>query len=223
LPTNHQTILMKLSFLKFLALGFMFSLFACGDSPLDAVEDLFTEYQTAIELKQYGKAAGLIDQKSVEYYNQVIKLALETERKKLGEVNFNSKLMALALRQNYSKKQLKELTGEQVFAFAAENHLNPMDSIAQYKIAKTVMDSGLDKAVSRMYRKGELTETYLKFIKVDGVWKMNFASVMNDDNDSNTSIVVSGIRDENKRAIKIVESISDKRIKRNIWVPANRW
>ena len=86
----------------------MFSLFACGDSPLDAVEDLFTEYQTAIELKQYGKAAGLIDQKSVEYYNQVIKLALETERKKLGEVNFNSKLMALALRQNYSKKQLKE-------------------------------------------------------------------------------------------------------------------
>lgn len=214
---------MKSPFLKFLALGFIVSLFACGDSPLEGVEDLFTEYKTAIEQKQYGKASSLIDQKSVEYYNQVIKLALETERKKLGAVNFNSKLMALALRQNYSKKQLKDLTGEQVFAFAAENHLNPMDSISQYTIAKTVMESGLNKAVSRMYRKGELTETYLKFIKVDGVWKMNFASVMNDDNDLNTSIVLSGIRDENKRAIKIVESISDKRIKRNIWVPANRW
>ncbi len=214
---------MKSPFLKFLVLGLLISFFACGDSPLDAVEDLFTEYKTAIEQKQYGKAAGLIDQKSVEYYNQVTKLALETERKKLGAVNFNSKLMALALRQNYSKKQIKDLTGEQVFAFAAENHLNPLDSIGQYTIAKTVMESGLNKAVSRMYRKGELTETYLKFIKVDGVWKMNFASVMNNDNDLNTSIVLSGIKDENKRAIKIVESISDKRIKRNIWVPANRW
>ena len=214
---------MKSPFLKFLVFSLFISFFACGDSPLDGVEDLFTEYKTAIEQKQYGKAAGLIDQKSVEYYNQVIKLALETERKKLGAVNFNSKLMALALRQSYSKKELKDLTGEQVFAFAAENHLNPMDSIGQYTIAKTVMESGLNKAVSRMYRKGELTETYLKFIKVDGVWKMNFASVMNDDNDLNTSIVLSGIKDENKRAIKIIESISDKRIKRNIWVPANRW
>ena len=66
-------------------------------------------------------AATLIDQKSVEYYNQVIKLALETERKKLGAVNFNSKLMALALRQEFSKKEIKDLKGEQVFAFAAKN------------------------------------------------------------------------------------------------------
>ena len=159
-------------FLKFLVLGLLISFIACGDSPLEGVENLFAEYKSAIEQKQYGKAAGMIDQKSVEYYNQVKKLALETERKKLGEVNFNSKLIALALRQNYSKKELKNLTGEQIFAFAAENHLNPMDSIGQYTIAKTVMESGLNKAVSRMYRKGELTETYLKFIKVDGVWKM---------------------------------------------------
>lgn len=214
---------MKSPFLKFLVLGFFISFFACGDSPLEGVENLFAAYKSAIEQKQYGKAAGMIDQKSVEYYTQVKKLALETERKKLGEVNFNSKLIALALRQSHSKKELKDLTGEQIFAFAAENHLNPLDSIGQYTIAKTVMESGLNKAVSRMYRKGELTETYLKFIKVDGVWKMNFASVMNDDNDLNTSIVLSGIRDENKRAIKIIEGISDKRIKRNIWVPANRW
>ena len=214
---------MKSPFLKLLVLGLFTSFFACGDSPLDDVADLFEEYKSAIEQKQYGKAAGLIDQKSVEYYNQVRKLALETERKKLGEVNFNSKLLALALRQTYSKKEIKNLTGEQIFAFASENHLNPLDSIGQYTIAKTVMESGLNKAVSRMYRKGELTETYLKFIKVDGIWKMNFASVMNEDNDLNTSIVLSGIRDENRRAIKIVEGISDKRIKRNIWVPANRW
>ena len=214
---------MKSPFLKFLVLGLFISFFACGDSPLEGVEDLFEEYKSAIEQKQYGKAASLIDQKSVEYYNQVRKLALETERKKLGEVNFNSKLLALALRQTYSKKEIKNLTGEQIFAFASENHLNPLDSIGQYTIAKTVMESGLNKAVSRMYRKGELTETYLKFIKVDGVWKMNFASVMNEDNDLNTSIVLSGIKDENRRAIKIIEGISDKRIKRNIWVPANRW
>ena len=214
---------MKSPFFKFLCLGFIVVIFACGDSPIKGVEDLFSGYQSAIHKEQYGRAAGMIDQKSIEYYEQIIKLAKETERKKLGAVNFNSKLIALALRQEFSKKELTELTGRQVFAFAAENHLNPMDSIQQYTIAKTVMESGLEKAVSRMKRKGELTDSYLKFIKEEGIWKMNFASVMNEENDSKTSIVLSGIRDENKRALKIVESISEKRIKRNIWVPANRW
>ena len=214
---------MKSPFLKFLLLGFIVTLFACGESPTKAVEDLFESYKVAVQQGNFEKAATMIDQKSVEYYNQVIKLALETERKKLGAVNFNSKLVALALRQEFSKKEIKDLTGEEVFAFAGKNHLNPMDSIGQFTIAKTVMESGLNKAVSRMYKKGALTKTYLKFIKVDGVWKMNFATVMNDENDLNTSIVISGIKDENKRAIKIVEAISDKRIKRNIWVPANRW
>lgn len=214
---------MKSPFFKFLCLGFIVVIFACGDSPIKGVEDLFSGYQSAIQKEQYGRAAGMIDQKSIEYYEQIIKLAKETERKKLGAVNFNSKLIALALRQEFSKKELTELTGRQVFAFAAENHLNPMDSIQQYTIAKTVMESGLEKAVSRMKRKGELTDSYLKFIKEEGIWKMNFASVMNEENNSKTSIVLSGIRDENKRALKIVESISEKRIKRNIWVPANRW
>jgi len=214
---------MKSPFSKFLFLLLIFAVVACGESPTKGVEDLFAEYQMAIEKEQFGKAAGLIDQKSIEYYDQIIKLALETERRKLGEVNFNSKLVALALRQEFSKKQLQELTGQQVFAFAAENHLNPLDSIGQYAIAKTVMESGMNKAVSRMYRKGELTETYLKFIKEEGVWKMNFASVMNEENDLKTSIVLSGIRDENRRALEIVKGMSEKRLKRNIWVPANRW
>ena len=219
----YQKFLMKSPFFKLIVAVFVLGLFACGESPTKGVEDLFVAYQDAIQKGQFGKAASFIDQKSVEYYNQIKKLALESERKKLGEVNFNSKLMALALRQEFSKKQLKDLTGEQVFAFAAENQLNPLDSIEQYSIAKTEMSSALDKAVSRLYKKGELTETYLKFNKVDGQWKMNFASVVNEDDDEKTSIVLSGIRDENKRALKIVQAISKKRLKRNIWIPANRW
>ncbi|MEM1119040.1 MAG: hypothetical protein AAGJ18_01240 [Bacteroidota bacterium] len=214
---------MKSSFLKFLSFVFLAILVACGGSPTDAVDELFESYKVAIEQGEYDKAATMLDAKTVEYYDRVTKLALETERKELGELNFYSKLMALALRQSFSKKEIKDLKGEEVFAFMAKNNLNPMDSIGQYTIAKTVMQSGLDKAVSRMYKKGELTDTYLKFNKVDKVWKLNFASVMNEDNASNTSIELTGVGNENKRALKIVQDISQKRIKRNIWVPANRW
>jgi len=37
---------MKSPFLKFLVFGLFISFFACGDSPLDGVEDLFAEYKT---------------------------------------------------------------------------------------------------------------------------------------------------------------------------------
>ncbi len=214
---------MRSPLLEFLLLTILLIQLACGGDPTKAVETVFTAYQDAIEKKQFGKAAGLLDQKSVEYYDKIIQLALETERQKLGEVNFNSKVVALALRQEHSKKQIKELNGRQVFAFAAEHHLNPMDSVGQYAIAKIVMEGNFEKAVARMTHNGELTDTYLKFIRENGVWKLNFASIMNEENDSNTSLVLSGIRDENNRAIKIIRAISDKPLKRNIWIPANRW
>ena len=144
---------MKSPFFKFLVFGLFISFFACGDSPLDAVEDLFEEYKAAIEQKQYGKAAGLIDQKSVEYYNQVIKLALERERKQLGEVNFNSKLMALALRQNYSKKELKDFIKNQtpIIKKGFDLELSKRDLVDLVKFKQPVQRKGYNILIAIQY------------------------------------------------------------------------
>jgi len=85
------------------------------------------------------------------------------------------------------------------------------------------MDGDFSKAAARMSRSGQLTDSFLKFNKVNDEWKINFAGVMNEANDQKTSVVLSGIKNENKRAIQIVKNISDKRLKRSIWTPASRW
>jgi len=74
-----------------------------------------------------------------------------------------------------------------------------------------------------MKRKNKLTDAYLKFNKEGGDWKVNFAGIMNESNTKQTSVEVSGIKKENKRAFDIIKNISDKRIKSNIWTPAKRW
>ena len=85
------------------------------------------------------------------------------------------------------------------------------------------MDADFKKAVARMKRKSEISDTYLKFNKEEGEWKVNFASNINEQNDKETSVVLTGIRGENKRALAIIKKFSDKRIKRSIWTPASRW
>jgi len=215
---------MKSPFLKILFFCLLLMQWACrGEDPTTEVQALFDNYQNAIAQEQFEQASYLLDTKTAQYYEKVIDLAMESPKSKLEALNFKSKLIALALRQEHSKKELKALDGRQVFAFAAKNKINALDSVGLYSIAKIVMDADYKKAVSRMNRKNELTETYLKFNKEGEDWKINFASIMNEKNTKQTSVVLTGIKGENQRAIQIVKNISDKRLKRNIWTPAKRW
>ena len=215
---------MKSPFLKFLLFGLLLSQMACkGGDPTQEVHALFEAYQAAIAEADYEKASYLLDQKSAAYYEKVIDKAMNSKKSSLEAINFNSKLIALALRQEFSKKELLELDGRQVFAFAAKNRINALDSVELYSIAKIVMDGDFTKAAARMSRNGKLTDSYLKFNKEADEWKVNFAGIMNESNEQNTSVVLSGIKDENKRAVQIVKNISTKRLKRNIWTPASRW
>lgn len=212
------------SFFKLLCLGLLVLQIACNnEDPTLEVSGLFSTYQKAIADKQYESASYLLDQKTAQYYERLVGLAINEERSKLETINFKSKLIALALRQEYSKKELKALDGRQVFAFAAKNKINALDSVELYSIAKIVMDADFSKAAARMKRKGELTENFLKFKKEGADWKVNFAGFMNDSNSKQTSVEVTGIRAENKRIVKIIKNISSKRIKSNIWTPAKRW
>jgi len=215
---------MKSPLLKFLLFGLLIFQLACrGEDPTTEVRDLFKSYQDAIAQEQFEQASFLLDQKTAQFYERVVDLAINAKKADLEILNFKSKLIALALRQNYSKKELQALDGRQVFSFAAKNKINALDSVELYSIAKIVMDADFKKAAARMKRKNELTDAYLKFNKEGADWKVNFAGIMNDSNTKQTSVEVTGIKSENKRAFDIIKKISGKRIKSNIWTPAKRW
>lgn len=215
---------MKSPFFKLALLSLLVLLWACrGEDPTTEVQATFDKYQKTIAEGQFEQASYLLDTKTAQYYEKLIDLALNSPKSELEALNFKSKLIALALRQEHSKKELRELDGRQVFAFAAKNHINPLDSIEFYTIGKIVMDADFKKAVARMKRKSEISDTYLKFNKESEEWKVNFASNINEQNDKETSVVLTGIRGENKRALAIIKKFSDKRIKRSIWTPASRW
>ena len=52
---------MKSPFLKFLVVGLFISFFACGDSPLDAVEDLFIFDRTGDKILTFIKSGNDCD------------------------------------------------------------------------------------------------------------------------------------------------------------------
>lgn len=201
-------------------IGLSFFFGACSNSTdSEAIRYTFQEYQKAIQEGNGLVAANLLDSKTLEWYDKLVDMANGSNKAELQKSNFFSKVTVLAIRQEFDKKGIEQMDAKSAFAFAVEKNL--YGNIKDYTIANIKTDG--ERAVARMEQDGELSETYFKFIRENGKWYINFASMINLLNDDNTGRLVQNIPGENKNALKVVSEISSRPIKSYIWTPAKNW
>ena len=195
-----------------------------GQSDAESIKSTFTYYQQAVLNNDGMAAAKCLDQKTLEWYDKLLNMAKETKKSELEKTNYFSKLTVLALRQQFSKKEIDELDAKSAFSFAVKNSLYNQDVIKNYQINNLKIEN--DKAIAALTKTANVNnneDTFVKFIKEDTGWKLNFAAMINILNDDATGKLIENIPNENARAIKAVAAISGKSVKRNIWTPTSRW
>ena len=198
-----------------------FILACSGKTDAELITERFLKYQKAIINNQGFLAAENLDQKTLEWYDTLLKMAKESKKSELEKSNFLSKLIVLSIRQEFSKREIADLNAKSVFAFGLEKSLYDQDSIKQLTIGSLKIDA--TRAVAAMKMNNKPTGSYIKFIREGGDWMINFASMINVINEQATGRLVENIPNENKKAIAAVRNISEKPIKRNIWTPSNNW
>ena len=193
-----------------------------GKSDAELIKATFDYYQKAVEDNNGKAAADCLDSKTLEWYTKILQMTKETNKSSLEKTNFLSKKSVLAIRQEFNKKQINELTPKSAFAFAVEKSLYDQDFLKGAVFNNLKIEN--DKAIVAMVKDGKaINDNFLTFKKEGGKWKINFAALINAQDDDATGILVENIPSENARALKAIKELSGKSIKSYIWKPVDRW
>jgi len=193
-----------------------------GKSDTELIKGTFDYYQKAVMDNNGKAAADCLDSKTLEWYSKILQMAKESNKLTLGKTNFLSKKSVLAIRQEFNKKQINELTPKTAFAFAVEKSLYDQDFLKGAAFNNLKIEN--DKAIVAMAKDGKgIEDNFLTFKKENGTWKINFAALINSQDDDATGILVENIPSENARALKAIKELSDKSVKSYIWKPVNQW
>lgn len=106
----------------------------------NAVKDVFKRYQTAITNNDGEAAVKLLDQRTVNWYSQSLKDAIEIPRDELERLIFLRKLMVLKLRHHYSLDQLKSFDGKAIIIDAVEKGWMNKAVVSDLKITKVTFE-----------------------------------------------------------------------------------
>jgi len=201
----------------------VFLMSSCGGkTDADMIKVTFDYYQRAIEDNNGKAAADCLDSKTLEWYTKILQMTKETNKSTLEKTNFLSKKSVLAIRQEFNKKQINELDPKSAFAFAVEKSLYDQDFLKGAVFNNLKIEN--DKAIVAMAKDGKAVEgNFLTFKKEEGKWKINFAALINAQDDDATGILVENIPNENARALKAIKELSGKPVKSYIWKPVDRW
>ena len=216
-----------MNFKSFFLLGILFSaslLFTncSGKSDAELIKATFAYYQKAIINNDGMAAAKCLDQKTLDWFDKLIQMSKETKKSELEKTNYLSKLTVLALRQEFDKKKIEALDAQTAFSFAVKKSLYDQNIIKEYQVNNIKIED--PRAIAALAKDGKTDEdNFIKFIKEENGWKINFAAMINIMNDDATGRLIENIPNENSKAIKAVAKISGKSVKRNIWTPSNRW
>jgi len=193
-----------------------------GKSDADMIKSTFDYYQNAVVDNNGKAAADCLDSKTLEWYSKILEMTKESNKSSLEKINFLSKKSVLAIRQEFNKKQINDLNPKTAFAFAVEKSLYDQDFLKGAGFNNLKIEN--DKAIVALAKDGKgIKDNFLTFKKEGGKWKINFAALINAQDDDATGILVENIPSENAHALKAIKELSDKPIKSYIWKPVNRW
>ncbi|MEL6924505.1 MAG: hypothetical protein AAFO94_10700, partial [Bacteroidota bacterium] len=157
-----------------------------------------------------------------EWYDKLLTMSKESPKSELEKVNYMSKMTVLAIRQQFKKAEIEKLDPMGAFAFAVEKNLYDQDFLKGAAVNNLKIEN--DKAIAALAKDGKgMKDTFVKFKKENGAWKVNFAAFINAIDDDATGKLVENIPGENAKALKAVKEMSGKSVKNYIWKPVNKW
>ncbi|MCP5004767.1 MAG: hypothetical protein GY941_12630 [Planctomycetes bacterium] len=183
----------------------------------NGVRVAFNNYKNAI-LNQDGiKAAKYVSTSTIEYYGKIMKFALTGKRDEVRTLSTIDKMMVILLRHRIEAKELSKMTPEKLFVHSVDNGWIGKDSVINSDIGEITESSNNATAVSINY--GKKTPLKYQFVKENDQWKLDWTAVMPISDKSFKQAIETSNLDEDEYIIKILESISGKKLSEDIWQP----
>lgn len=149
------------------------------ESPADVQADVhasFAEYKKAALAKDGNTVAGLLAKPSLEFYDDLAKLALTGTEEQVKAQPVTQRVTVYMLRGEFDAAALKSATSTDVVRLAIEKGLISESSTATIELGEVTFTG--DKAEAEVSAKGQKAPFRFEFLREDGVWKFDFRSVI---------------------------------------------
>lgn len=200
------------------------SFFSCSPSEEVIIKDTFTAYQIALFEGNGTKAAEFLDEKTLDFYGKLGTMALEADSTRVSRLSFYNKLIVLYLRQTMPKSQLIKgvTTPKKIYANTLQKEFIDFEALSKLELKIIqVREKPSGKEADVWMGEANTTEKFpVKFKFQEERWKINFATILNTLNQSfRYQVSLEEDLEEDELLILLLEEVSGKRIRKDIWLP----
>jgi hypothetical protein len=185
-----------------------------------AISKCFQSYKQSILEGNGRDALQNVDDKSVEYYADMLELARHGGKDEIKKYGIVDQMIILRIRLEFSPDTIMALNAEKLFIYGVDNGWIGENSVLELSIGEiTVLDS---TAKAQMVTRGVTVPIYFHFSKEDGEWKFSLRNVIVMAEDIIRDIHKKSGRTEEDFIFYLLEYTSGKEVSDDIWLPVGK-
>jgi hypothetical protein len=136
----------------------------------EAVLQVFEDYRAALLRVDGAAAVDLVDAGTIDWYEDVLALALSASRSELNRLDALQKFMVLRLRLDLTKADLEALTGRSLFVYAVNNGWILGEEAKSMQLGRVEVQEGAGEAWVSVEQAPDMPLFFL--VKQDGHWRI---------------------------------------------------
>lgn len=187
------------------------------DTKKEAVRKAYNDYKTAALNDQGERAYSLIDQRTVDYYEQLAQRVKVIDSTALEERTLSDKLQILLIRSLATAEQIQAFDGKSLFVFSVDRGLIGKNSTSAHLIGEVIIEGNFAKG--EVLNNGQPSNFYFHFYKEKEQWKFNLTALF-----PPTELIFKRMQrqsglSEHEFLFSLIEAISQKRANNSLWNP----
>ncbi len=140
------------------------------------VRAAFNNYKRAALASEGEVAVAQLSSNSLAYYDQLLKLALEADKPNLLALSSGDLVQVLAMRLAFTKEELLQYNGRQIFQAMADNQMIVDDQLEKMKLGVIVTQG--KKAKGRLILNDKKTPIFFDFKQEADGWKLDVTTTV---------------------------------------------
>lgn len=201
--------------------------FSCAEQWADenspevkAIGAAWAEYQDAVLNRSGAVTANRVTTSTLEYYDEVRKLAIYADQKQLEGMVLAKRITVLGMRHRIDVHQLSKMTGKELLIYAVDKGWIGKNNTSEVGLGKISITGNQASAVAM--QGGKPSPLMIQFLKEDGVWRLDLMRLMALANAAFDQVCKQSGMPEQEFIKAMLENISGKKVTEELWKPLKK-
>lgn len=150
---------------------FLFFFTSCVEDETQHVKKAFSDYTEAILKNDGNTAAKIVDNATVEYYNNLKESAFTLDSVDIERLRATDKTQLIFIKHLIPKERLKEFNGLQIFDYLVSNGAIKPTNISDQRIQEVVVNNST--ATLKLINSKTKATINFYLVKENGIWKLS--------------------------------------------------